>query len=168
VAVELHDADVLDVFQASSDEAHDYDWLFHSLDDEGTTRIDADFQPVDFPDIAPWNWLRDARSVDIDGTWHAEWRQGDLRFRMTMPGVKGTTVTTCGFPSTDLIEPPFIPMLIVRRSGKSALFAALYQAERHDLPLVNLTCSEDRYGMLRFTVKLSGVYREHLIRKITD
>ncbi|HUV04788.1 MAG TPA: alginate lyase family protein [Armatimonadota bacterium] len=157
---------VLDVFQAASEAEHTYDWLFHTLDDEGNTRTEGDFKPVRLPDGPPWSWLRNARSARLDGTWNAEWRQGDVRFRLTMLGAPGTEVTLCDFPRNDEFEPPPMPMLMVQRKGKSAAFVALYQAEKRDLPPVEISASEGPYDMLRVKVTLAGKTREHLIPKL--
>ncbi|MCX6376950.1 MAG: heparinase II/III family protein, partial [Armatimonadetes bacterium] len=86
------DGYVLDVFQAVSETEHTYDWLFHALDDEGKTRMYGGFQPTLLPDVAPWSWLRNPRSAVLDRSWHADWRQGDVRFRLTMLGVTGTEI----------------------------------------------------------------------------
>jgi len=112
----------------------------------------------------PWSWLRNPRSKVIDGTWQAEWHQGDVRLRLTMLGVEGTQVTLCDFPRNDKFEPPPIPMLIVRRTSKSAMFIALYQAEKADLPPVDISASEDRHGRLRIRVTVGGTASEHLVR----
>jgi len=157
---------VLDVFQAASEAEHAFDWLFHTLDDEGKTRIEGDFKAVSLPDSPPWAWLRNARSAKFDGTWKAEWRQGDVRFRLTMLGAPGTEVTLCDFPRNDKFEPPPVPMLMARRQGRTTAFIALYQAERHDLPPVEISASDDPYGMLKIKVTVKGKLLEHLLPKL--
>jgi hypothetical protein len=100
------------------------------------------------------------RTAKLDGSWQAEWRQGDVRFRLTMLGVPGTEVTLCDFPRNDKFEPPPTPMLIVRRMGKSACFVALYQAEKHDLPPAEISVVEEAARLL-VKVFLAGRIREH-------
>ena len=165
---------VLDVFQAASDEEHTYDWLFHAIDDEGKTRIHVRggdgvmgrwgevSQPERWQD-PPWNWLRNPRSVDVSSTWQADWRQGDLRFRLTMLGSPGTEITACDFPKNDKFESPPIPMLIVRRRAKSATFIALYQAERHDLQPAAISTETNDDG-LKVTVMVSSKTSTHIIK----
>jgi len=146
---------VLDVFQAASNEDHTYDWLFHAIDDEGKTRIYGGFEPSTLPDEVPWTWLRNPRSAKLDRDWHADWHQGDLRFRLTMLRSSGTEITACDFPKNDKFESPPIPMLIVRRKAKSTTFIALYQAERHDLPPVAISTAR-KGDKLEITVRVSG------------
>ena len=163
--VAVTDDYVLDVFQAASDEEHAYDWLFHAIDDEGKTRIYGGFTPTTLPDAVPWTWLRNPRSAVKDDTWHADWHQGDLRFRLTMLGVPGTEVTASDFPKNDKFESPPIPMLIVRRKAKSATFIALYQAERHDLPPAAISTSM-KDGKLKIEVTLNGKTSVHTLQAL--
>jgi len=161
--VEVTDDYVLDVFQATSDEEHTYDWLFHAIDDEGKTRIYGGFTPTTLPDEVPWTWLRNPKSAGKDGDWHADWHQGDLRFRLTMLGEPGTEVITCDFPKNDKFESPPIPMLIVRRKAKTVTFIALYQAERHDLPpaAISAVTKDDK---LEIKVTVNGKTNAHAVR----
>ncbi len=133
---------VLDIFQVTSDAEHTFDWLFHAIDDDGKTAIEGDFRPFEFPTEPPWTWLKNAQSSKIDGTWQADWRQGDVRFRLTMVGAPGTEVIECDFPRNDAFAAPPFPMLMARRIGKLAVYVALYQAEKHDLPPVEISVSD--------------------------
>lgn len=162
--VEVTDDYVLDVFQAASDTEHTYDWLFHALDDEGKTRIYGGFQPATLTDAVPWTWIRNPRSAEMDRTWHADWHQGDVRFRLNMLGVPDTEVILCDFPKNDKFEPPAIPMLIARRKAKSAIFVALYQAEKKDLPAADVSLRSGETLSVRVTV--GGKTRVHTIRYI--
>ena len=170
--VVVTDACVLDVFQTASDTEHTYEWLFHAVDDKGETLLGVgDGETVRWGDPSasiawrelPWSWLRNPRSKAIDDTWQAEWRQGEVRFRLTMLGVPGTEVTLCDFPRNDKFEPPAIPMLIVRRTGKSATFIAVYQAEKGDLPAVTLSAAGDERRKLSIRVTVGGVATERAI-----
>lgn len=154
---------VLDVFQAASDTERTFDWLFHARDDQGKTEMAGEFAPFEFPAEPPWTWLKNAKSAKMDGTWQADWRQGEVRFRLTMLGVPGTEVIQCDFPKNDRFEAPAIPMLMVRRTGKSALYVALYQAEKHDLPPAEVSVS-DGNSALRVSVKLLGKTTENTIK----
>lgn len=155
---------VLDVFQAVSETEHTYDWLFHSRDDEGKTRIYGGFEPTTLPDTVPWNWLRNPRSAVLDRSWHADWRQDDVRFRLTMLGEPGTEIILCDFPKNDKFEPPAVPMLIARRKAKSATFIALYQAEKGELPLASPALDNEQRLSVRVTV--DGKTREHSIPRL--
>ncbi len=152
---------VLDVFQAVSDTEHTYDWLFHTRDDEGKTRMYGGFQPTTLPDAVPWTWLKNPRSATKDDSWHADWRQGDVYFRLNMLGVPGTEVILCDFPKNDKFEPPAVPMVIARRKGKSAMFIALYQAEKRDLGVASVTVGTEQ--TLKVRVSVDGKAREHSV-----
>ena len=159
--VEVTDDYALDVFQVSSDEEHTYEWVFHTRDDEGKTRIYGGFEPTSLPDSVPWTWLRNPRSATLDRTWHADWRQGDVRLRLTMLGMPGTEVVLCDFPKSDEFEAPAIPMLIARRKAKSAVFVALYQAEKKDIPSADISLTGDQ--TLSVSVVVDGRKRAHVI-----
>jgi hypothetical protein len=164
--VAVTDDYVLDVFQITSDEEHTYDWLFHARDDEGKTRIYGGFEPATLPDAVPWTWLKNPRSAMLDRTWHADWRQGDVRFRLTMTGAPGTEVVLCDFPKSDKFEAPPVPMLIARRKSKSAVFIALYQAEKKDVPAADIRMITDEKDGMVIRVTVHGSAREHKIRHI--
>ncbi len=160
--VEVTDDYVLDVFQVTSDEEHTYEWLFHTRDDEAKTCIYGGFEPASLPDALPWTWLRNPRSAILDRTWHADWRQGDVRLRLTMLGVPGTEVILCDFPKNDKFEAPAVPMLIARRKAKSAIFVALYQAEKNDLSATaDVSLAGDQ--TLSISVILGGKKRVHAV-----
>ena len=156
---------VLDVFQAVSETKHTYDWLFHARDDEGKTRIYGGFGPTTLPDAGPWVWLKNPRSAVLDRSWHADWRQGDVRFRLNMLGVPGTEIILCDFPKNDKFEPPPVPMLIARRKAKSVTFVALYQAEKKNLPLASLALDSEQG--LSVSVTVDGKTREHRIPELS-
>lgn len=165
--VSVTDGYVLDVFQAASDEEHTYEWLFHTLDDEGKTRCGAvQWVQANLPGGAPWNWLTNARSAKVDDTWQAEWHQGDVRFRLTMLGVPGTEITLCDFPRTDKFEQPAYPMLMVRRRAKSAIFVSVYQADKGDVPPIAVSCADAPHGKLRIAVESGKVAIEHLVPRL--
>jgi hypothetical protein len=83
-----------------------------------------------------------------------------------MLGQPGTRLITCEFPKNDRHEGPAIPMLMVRRTAASTVFVSLLQAERGDIPEVKIASKEDRYGLLRITVKCRDMVREFTARKI--
>jgi len=153
--IAVTDSYVLDVFQAVSETEHTFDWLFHAGDDDGRTEIEGDFQSFQFPSEPPWTWLKNAQSAKIDGTWQADWTQGDVRFRLTMLGEPGTEVIQCDFPRNDRFAAPPFPMLMVRRTGRSAVYIALYQAEKSDLPPAEIQAVEGNQ-VLEVVVRLGG------------
>jgi hypothetical protein len=157
---------VLDIFQAVSNEEHTYDYVFHGYDDGGTFQVSGDFVPFELPNSAPWKWLRNARQLTIDENWHAVAQQGDVISRLTMLGSYGTRVITCEFPRKDNFEPPSIPMLIARRTGRSALFVAVIQAERGELPPVDIRLNECKHELLRIKVRCGEKERKFVVNRI--
>jgi hypothetical protein len=157
---------VLDVFQVTSETEHTFDWLFHAVDDDGKTAIEGDFRPFTLPAEPPWTWLKNAQSAKMDGTWQADWTQGDVRFRLTMLGAPGTEVIECDFPRNDRFEAPAFPMLMVRRTGKSVVYVALYQAEKHDLPPAEISLSYEG-KKLKVSVAIAGRTTEHGAQNMT-
>lgn len=164
--VSVTDSYVLDVFQATSAENHTYGWLLHVPSDDGRTAIDGEFKPVKLPTEPPWSWLRNAKSLTQDDTWVADWCIADVRFRMTMLGVQDTEVTLCDFPRSDQFDQPSVPMLMVERQGKSAMFIALYQAEQGDLPKAEISVLDDSFDCIKVKVSVAGKDREHLIPRL--
>ena len=154
---------VLDVFQAVSDTEHTYDWLLHARDDEGKTRIYGGFQPTTLPETVPWSWLRNPRSAVLDRSWHADWRQGDVRFRLNMLGSPGTEVILCDFPKNDKFEPPPVPMVIARRKAKSVTFVALYQAEKKNLPSAHVSVDGTKDGSIGVILQVAGKVTNHIV-----
>jgi hypothetical protein len=157
---------VLDVFQVVSEETHLYGWLLHVTSDGNTASIEGEFKPIELPAQSPWCWLRNPRSFKQDGDWSAEWFLGDVRFRMTMLGAQGTEIILCDYPRDDQFELPPIPMLMVERKGKSAIFIAVYQAEKNVIPPIKVSASSDAYNTLRIKVSVKERVNEHLIAKI--
>lgn len=157
---------VLDVFQATSEEEHSYQWLFHTNDDEGETRTTVEFKPIEIPSSPPWCWLRNSRLGRTDADWQAEWHQGEVRFRLSMVGVPGTEITLFDFPKNDKLEGAPTAMLMAERHGKHQIFTALYQAEKGDIPTADILAIEDDEGMLRVRVTIGRQVREHLIPRL--
>lgn len=151
---------VLDVFQAESGTSHTYDYLFHSYDDRGGFAIAGDFQPGRLAAGPPWNWLKNPREATLDSAWSATARQGSLVARLTVAGEAGTRVLTCDFPRNDTFEGTPIPMLMVRRTAKSAVFVAVLQAERERLPETKISLQPGRAGRWGVTVDCAGRTRE--------
>ena len=158
---------VLDIFQVASKQQHTYDYLFHSLDDQGAFRTQGSFSPIDLGAGAPWSWLKNARQTTVDGEWNVTASQKELKSRLLMLGQAGTRLITCDFPKNDRFEAPAVPMLMARRTAASTVFVSLLQAERGDIPEVKIASREDRNGLLRITVNCRGAVREFTARRIS-
>jgi hypothetical protein len=157
---------LLDIFQLASNQEHTYDYLFHSLDDEGRFRADAAFAPIELDGGAPWSWLRNARQAAMDGDWSVTARQRNLRSRLSMLGEPGTRLITCEFPKNDRHEGAGVPMLMARRKTASTAFVSVLQAERGELPDLKVTLQEGHFGLLRVAVNCRGVVREFTAKRI--
>ena len=109
---------VLDMVHCSSDEPHQYDWLFHC---RGEMSCAADFQPAkSSPEGQGLEWIDAWRSIQSPGPWTATWRES--------PEV-GLTVSQSTGPSTLFAgigrgNPPTVrpPLVMSRQTGKEALF----------------------------------------------
>lgn len=86
---------IVDVFTATSETPHDYEWAFHS---RGTfaTPLGAG-EPMSFPVPVPpmeegrpidtdgrdaWGWVEEVRTRRHDGSWQASWTKGKVRLEV--------------------------------------------------------------------------------------
>jgi hypothetical protein len=119
---------VLDVFQLSSGKEHVYDYMYHSVDDNGTFRCDTLMTSCDLGQVPPWNWIHNAKSARFDEGWQVTTQQGDVTAFFSMAGNPGTEVVLCEFPYKDNFQRPPFPMLIARRKARSTVFASVIAA----------------------------------------
>lgn len=119
---------VLDVFRLESKDEHQYDWTFHPLDEAGRTRAALPFEPLPPGESPSPKWIKGGRHARSDSTWSAEWSARGIRFRLTMIGAPGTEIRVWNFPRDDRFTSPPIPMLQVRRHGRTADFVAVYES----------------------------------------
>ncbi len=122
---------VLDVFQVRCDAERQIDWVMHVLDEkafpagEGKEIADKSM-PFTVPNTGAWVWLRDVRTWKPEGDFRLEWRDSESRVRMIMLDGAFDRVILCGFPSTDRPDSESSPMVLVRRTGDHATFAAIW------------------------------------------
>ena len=157
---------VLDVFQVASNDEHVYDYLFHSYDDDGCFMAEGAFESIDLGGDLPWKWIGNARQRQVDGDWNVVAKQGSLTARLSVLGEPRTRLILCEFPKSDKFEKPAIPMLMAKRQAKSTVFVSVLQAERGNLPAVEISLAEGRHGLLRVTVNCGGKTREFQMRKL--
>jgi len=159
---------VLDVFQVDCGaKQRQIDWVAHVLDgnakmaEAGNPDL-ASREPFELPKTGAWKWLRDARSFKPGGPIKMEWRDGDVRLRLRMLERGTERVIVCGYPSTDQADSPSVPMIMVRKKAKQAVFAAVWLigSEVEDTTLESLPTHD---GMLVYQVKAGEVTRRHLI-----
>ncbi len=162
---------VLDVFQVDCGEAaRQIDWVTHVLNENATTPADrnpilAECEPFELPDAGAWRWLRDAKSMQPKGPIQMEWREGEARLRLRMLDPGAERVILCGYPFSDEPDPLTIPMIMVRKQGKHAVFAAVWlvgdaikRAELSQLP--------PHDGKLVYEVTADARTRRHLLPQL--
>jgi len=122
---------VLDVFQVRCSNEKQIDWIAHVMNEQAapgqeTRSAVAASEPFALPQTGAWQWLRHARSHRPPGPLRLDWRQADAHLRLRMLDDQFERVVLCGYPSTDQPQSPAIPMVIVRKRGQDALFAAIW------------------------------------------
>jgi hypothetical protein len=162
----VRDEYVLDVFQVVCDAEHNIDWIIHTLGRPESQKASVDLMQAKMEIPGPGSWLRDFRAGRSDGEFRVEWLDEDVRFRMTMAGLAGTKLVTCGYPETDRPGSATVPMLLVERRAEKTIFAAVYQAQRSDLPRLHISELPDTDGRLVYQVTGPWGQRRHLIRRL--
>lgn len=159
---------ILDVFQVNCGQKdHQIDWIAHIMDDKTVTPEERNpllkkLTPFNLPKTGAWPWLRDAKNCAPDGLITFDWRSEDARLRLIMPNPGAERVILCGYPAADQPTSGSIPMLLIRRQGKQALFAALWLIG--DQPRqAALTSLPPRSGYLAYGVRADARTRQHLI-----
>jgi len=120
---------VVDILTAGSSSPHVYDFLLHSVDDDGLTRTDLDLETTTA--LAPWaKWIRNARRARCGRQVSLRWCQGDVWLSIQLVTDGPAELVVADFPRTHSLELPPLPMALVRRRAPGVVFAALYQASR--------------------------------------
>lgn len=159
---------VLDVFQVDcGTKPRQIDWVAHILDgnakmsESGNPDL-ASREPFELPKTGGWKWLREAGSFKPSGPIRMEWRDGEVRLRLQMlePGTE--RVILCGYPSTDQPDSPSIPMMMVRKKDKQAVFAAVWLIGG-EVEEIEFKALPRHDGMLVYQVKTGERTRKHLV-----
>ncbi len=159
---------VLDVFQVDcGTQPRQIDWVAHILD--GNAKMSevgnpdlASREPFELPKGAAWRWLRDPQSFKPSGPIRMEWQDGEVRLRLRMlePGTE--RVILCGYPSTDQPDSPSVPMMMVRKKDKQAIFAAVWLIGS-EVEAIELKALPRHNGMRVYQVKAGETIRKHLV-----
>ena len=157
---------VVDIFQAASEEPHTYEYLFHLPSSSGDFEPVDGFQPFEMPTENPWKWLKNARSKGVEDDWQVDAKQGDLTTRLNICAASGTRAIVCQFPHKDDFTGVPIPMVIARRTAKSAVFVSVLQAERGPFPELSVTVQPTRHGHLQVTVNRNNQKREFVVEAL--
>jgi hypothetical protein len=152
----------LDVFWVYSGDPHEYAWLLHLPAEAGPAEISVplEAQPL-WPAEREFAWLRNAHSGAAKTAWSAEWGVGEVRFRATFAGERGTRIVIADFPRTQEHEPPSIPMLAAVRNTASTAFVVLYLAGRAPLPEASVRVAETTAAALFVEVDIEGTTNQH-------
>ncbi|MHC4671587.1 MAG: alginate lyase family protein [Planctomycetota bacterium] len=157
---------VLDVFQVDCGEKqHQIDWIAHFLNEKAepcnkTKIILNKSEDLAFPTTGPWKWLRNSRSAVPAGHIQLGWHDGRARLRFHMLNLGIERVIFCDYPGTDEPDSPTIPMVIVRKQGRHAIFATVWLIGEA-IKQVEITRPEKHEGKLVFEINADGKIRRH-------
>ena len=120
----LNDDYLIDLYAATSDDVHTYDWVYHN---KGSLAPPSDaFESLDkVSGIDGYDYLSNAQSAQLDGDLQAEWQlvedKEGKHVQLWMLGEPGTTYFTANGPIAarrgDEIAAEPVPLLISRREG---------------------------------------------------
>ncbi len=161
--VVLTDDYCLDVFQVVADRPRDIHWIVHTMGRSDDHRSCLALQAVDNPMPPPAQWLRDFGQARTDEDFTFQWTCDGVALKMTMTAVPGTTVLSCGYPTTDEPNAATIPMLLVHRYAQQTVFAALYQSSRTDIPTIYMEGPASATDGLEIRLKVDDRVAHHRI-----
>lgn len=144
---------VLDFFQVSSAQPHDFTWLTH-VDGQRVAGSVAGTTPVKLPVEAPWSYLREAKGAGSTNNFWECFTDGKSRLRLDMLTDGSAEITHCGFPRDDSSSPETIPMRMVHRHGTNAWFLALYQIGKRPEKPSRLKMETGPDGKVEMSAKL--------------
>jgi len=140
----LNDAYLIDMYSASSDTTHTYDWVYHNMGEFSSTELE--FNPVETPPGTAngYEYLTDVSSASFDGSWLAEWSVvSSINTGVYMIGEPGTTYFTADGPIAarvdDEIADDPVSLLISRREAESTRFASIIQPYQNQTDRVTIT-----------------------------
>lgn len=162
----LCEAYVLDVFQVDAETPRDITWVVH-VDGVGTSSSAEDWQTTVLPDGPSWRWLRNPERASEPVTTYAEQFTADgrnwrLDVAMDAPGA----VIRCGFPRDDSPAAATYATRMIRRTGPSAWFAALYRTAATDAPAAHVTLEPAPMGRYAAVVQFGDTVRRHILPRL--
>jgi len=110
------------VDELSSEKEHRFDWLFH--DRSASVKAmpagkGADAEALPFPGRS---YMRNLASTSTDGPIRVDFNASAMTTRLAMAAAPQTEVSTADGPASSVLDR--VPMAVVTRKGKTALFAA--------------------------------------------
>jgi len=172
---------ILDVFQVDvGDQPRQIDWIVHIMDENADAPADrnpilAAAEPFQLPDAGAFRWLRDVKSVVLNGAnaspanstdlIQLEWQDGQDRLGLSLLNHGLERLIFCGYPVTDQPDSGNIPMLMARANAPRAVFVAVWLIG-DAVPDVQVATLPDHEGRLVYRVTAKGKTREHQIPKL--
>ena len=140
----LNDDYVIDIYRASSEEPHVYDWVYHNLGSFSTE--DLDFQSVGAPlgEEGGYDYLMDVQTAVSSDNWQGDWRNGTVQnMNIQLLGAPDTTYFTANglIAATvgDELADYEVPLLISRREATETEFVSILQPYVREGDLVEIT-----------------------------
>ena len=146
----LNDTYLIDMFSASSDTTHTYDWVYHNIGEFSATELE--FDSVEPPGTTNgYEYLTDVASTTFNGSWLAEWSVvSSINTGVYMIGELGTTYFTAEGPiatrvNDEIADNP-LSLLIARREAENTRFASIiqpYQNQTDRLTITDVSVSDE-------------------------
>ncbi len=156
---------VLDFFQASSAQPHDFTWLTH-MDGQRVAGSVAGTTPVQLPAEAPWSYLREVKSAGSTNIFWECFTDGKNQLRMDVLTDGPAEITHCGFPRDDSSSPETIPMRMVRRHGTNAWFLAVYRMVGRPNQSLKLVVEKSSRGQLEISMRMGRKTINHEVPQL--
>lgn len=133
----LNDEYLIDMYDAVSEEPHQYDWVYHSAGN--FSAADLTFAPAttSLGEANGYDYLREAQSAAYDDDWQGNWNiTSQHQVDIDILGEAGTTYHTAQAPvaarvGDEIAEQP-VSVLIARRNAAETQFVSIIQPHRGD------------------------------------
>jgi oligo-alginate lyase len=116
-----------DRFDCASETERTYDWAFHAAG-RFSTSLALAAGPGKLGDGNGYQHVEKVSQGETDGAWWARWEADGARLTLQVKAAPGTTILTGVAPGTDPADR--VPMVIIRRRGKAAVFEVTHRFER--------------------------------------
>jgi hypothetical protein len=158
---------VLDFFQASSAEPHDFTWLTH-VDGQRVAGSVAGTTPVKLPAEAPWSYLREPKVAGRTNQFWESFAHGKKRLRLDLLADAPAEITHCGFPRDDSPSSETIPMRMVQRRGTNAWFLAVYRMVGRPNQTVRLEVGHSQPGQFAVSASIGRKIIRHTVPRLSN
>ena len=135
---------------------HRFDWLYHSLGTAVWHTVSAPLEPVKLTHSGA-EFLRNVRGGKTDRLIKVDFLSGDITTRLVMAAAENTGYVLGEGPFRSIRD--LIPMVMVSRSGREALFAAVIEPVCVGVPARTTDIEVRRQGQ-RCLISLRGFSNE--------